>query len=53
MFKWMAGYRTYAAVAAMAAVAVAQAFGYPIPEWVYAVLGAAGLGGLRAATPSK
>jgi hypothetical protein len=49
MFGWLNGYRTYAAAAAMAAVAVAQAFGYPIPEWVYGVLGAAGLGGLRAA----
>lgn len=49
MFGWLNGYRTYIAAAAMAAMAAAQAFGYPIPEWVYAVLAAGGLGGLRAA----
>lgn len=49
MFKWLNGYRTYLSAAAIAAVAVAQAFGYPIPEWVLGVLGAAGLGSLRAA----
>lgn len=49
MFRWMKGYRSYLAAVAIAAVSVAQAFGYPIPEWVIGVLGAAGLGSLRAA----
>jgi hypothetical protein len=46
MFK---GYRTYIFAGAMAAMAFAQAMGYPIPEWVYALLGAGGFAGLRAA----
>jgi hypothetical protein len=49
MFGWFAGYRTYIFAAAMAAMAGAQALGYPIPEWVYALLGAGGFAGLRAA----
>ena len=49
MFRWFKGYRTYLAAAAIAAMAGAQALGYSIPEWAFAVLGAAGLGALRAA----
>ena len=49
MFGWLKGYRTYASAAAVAAMAFAQAMGYPVPEWAYALLGAAGLGALRAA----
>jgi hypothetical protein len=53
MFGWFVGYRTYLIAAAAAAMAAAQALGYPIPEWAYAILGAAGLGTLRAAVPPK
>ena len=49
MLGWMKGYRTYLSAAAIAAVALANAFGYYVPEWVIGVLGAAGLGSLRAA----
>lgn len=45
----MKGWKTYLAAAAMAAMAFAQAMGYPVPEWVYAVLAAGGFAGLRAA----
>ena len=49
MFKMFKGYRTYLSAAAIAAVAVANAFGFQIPEWVIPMLGAMGLGSLRAA----
>ena len=49
MLGWLKGYRTYLSAAAIAAVAVAQALGYAVPEWVIGVLGAVGLGSLRAA----
>ena len=49
MLGWLKGYRTYLAAAAIAVMAGAQALGYPIPEWVFGILGAAGLGALRAA----
>ena len=49
MFGWLKGYRTYLSAAAIGAVATAQALGYPVPEWVFLVFGAAGLGSLRAA----
>jgi hypothetical protein len=49
MFKWMTGYRSYAIAAAAAAIAAANALGYPVPEWVLILLGAGGLGALRAA----
>ena len=49
MFGWLSGYRTYIMAAAAAAVAAANAMGYPIPEWVVMAIGAGGLAGLRAA----
>ena len=49
MFGWLKGYRTYASAAVIAAMAFAQAMGYPIPEWAYMLAGASGLGALRAA----
>ena len=49
MFKWLKGYRTYLSAAAIAAVAVANAFGFPVPAWVLPLLGAGGLAALRAA----
>ena len=49
MFKWLAGYRTYASAAVIGAMAAAQALGYPVPEWAFMLMGAAGLGALRAA----
>lgn len=41
------GNKTYAVAVLAAAAAVAQAFGYTIPEYVWTLLGAAGLGSVR------
>lgn len=49
MFKWLSGYRSYLTAAAIAAAAAAQALGYPVPDWVFGILGAGGLAALRAA----
>ena len=41
------GKKTYVVAALAAAGAVAQAFGYAIPEYVWILLSAAGLGAVR------
>lgn len=46
MFK---GKKTYIVAALAAASAIASAFGYPTPEWVWPLLAAAGLGSVRSA----
>lgn len=43
------GKKTYITAAVAGAFAVAQALGYPIPEFVYVLLGAAGITTLRVA----
>jgi len=43
------GKKTYIIATAAAALAFAQAMGWAIPEWTYVILGALGLGTLRAA----
>jgi len=43
------GKKTYIVAALIAAGAGAQALGYVIPEWVWSLLGAAGLGAVRSA----
>lgn len=45
---WYMSKAIWAAVIA-GALGVVQAFGVPIPEWVYVILGAFGLYGLRKA----
>lgn len=45
------GYRTYASAVAMVGLAAAQFFGVAVPQEVWMILGAAGLGFLRAAIP--
>jgi hypothetical protein len=45
----LAGKKTYVIAAIAAATAAAQALGYSIPDWIYAVEGALGLGALRVA----
>lgn len=50
--KILKGKKTYATAAVAAALAFASALGYPIPEWIYALLGALGLATLRAAVPA-
>ena len=47
VFDKLAGKKTYLVAILAAAGAVAQAFGYSIPEWVWPLLGAAGLGAVR------
>ena len=45
------GKKTYITAAIAAAVAVAQALGHPVPDYVLTLLGALGLYGLRSAIP--
>lgn len=49
--EFLAGKKTYIVALVAAGMAFAQAMGYPIPEWVYAMLGAVGISTLRAAVP--
>lgn len=49
MMTFLEGKKTYIVSAVTIALAVAQALGYVIPEYVYALLGALGLGTLRVA----
>lgn len=49
MTEFFSGKKTYIVAALAGAGAVAQALGYPIPEWVWPLLGAAGLGSVRVA----
>ena len=49
LVAFLDGKKTYITALVAAGLAVAQALGYPIPEWVYALLGAAGLASLRVA----
>ena len=49
MLAKIQGKKTYIVAALAAAGAVAQAFGYTIPEYVWILLSAAGLGAVRAA----
>jgi hypothetical protein len=45
--KFFKGKKTYIVAAFAAAGAVAQAFGYEIPQFVWVLLSAAGLGAVR------
>jgi hypothetical protein len=47
--KFLSGKKTYIVAVYVAGLAVAQFLGYEIPEYVYALAGAAGLGTLRVA----
>jgi hypothetical protein len=44
-----AGKKTYIVAALAALGAVASALGYPVPEWAWLLLNAAGLGAVRQA----
>ena len=44
---WLKGKKTYITALVIGLLAAAQALGYPIPEWIYAILGGLGLGTLR------
>ena len=49
MLSFLKGKKTYIAAGLAGAAAVAQALGHPVPEYVFVLLGAAGLGSVRAA----
>lgn len=49
MLAFFEGKKTYISAGLIGVAAVLQALGYPIPEYIYAVLGAVGLGSVRAA----
>ena len=47
--NFLQGKKTYIIAILAAVTAAAQALGYVIPEWIYALEGALGLGALRVA----
>lgn len=49
MFKFLQGYKTYIMAFLIAVGAILKAYGIPIPIWVWTLLGAGGLGAVRAA----
>lgn len=49
MLSFFKGKKTYLAAGLAGVAAVAQALGHPVPEYVFILLGAAGLGSVRAA----
>ena len=49
MLEMLKGKKTYIVAALAAAGAVSQALGHPIPEYVWVLLSAAGLGAVRSA----
>jgi hypothetical protein len=57
IIKYLEGKKTYIVAAIVFVLGGLQAIGYPVPEYVYPLLGALGLGTLRAGvsktTPSE
>jgi hypothetical protein len=51
LIEFLKGKKTYIIALTAAALAFAQAMGWPIPEYVYVILAACGLGTLRASIP--
>jgi hypothetical protein len=49
ILNFLNGKKTYIVAFIAAATAAAQALGYTVPDWVYAIEGALGLGALRVA----
>jgi len=49
ILSFLNGKKTYVIAALAALTAAAQALGYTIPDWAYALEGALGLGALRVA----
>ena len=47
--KFLKGKKTYITAVAVAALALANFFGYQVPPWAWKLLGAVGLGSIRAA----
>jgi hypothetical protein len=53
IIDFLEGKKTYLTAIVTALFGAAQALGYEIPQWIYAVLGALGLGTLRAGLNRK
>lgn len=49
VLNFLNGKKTYISAVVVALTAAAQALGYVVPDWVYAVEAAAGLGAVRVA----
>lgn len=49
MLDFMRGKKTYLVAAVAAASAAAEALGHPVPQWLWPLLGAAGLTTVRSA----
>ena len=49
ILNFLSGKKTYLIALIAAATAAAQALGYVVPDWIYALEGALGLGALRVA----
>lgn len=49
LLNLLSGKKTYIIAAIAAATAAAQALGYTVPDWIYPIEGALGLGALRVA----
>jgi hypothetical protein len=49
LIEFLKGKKTYIIALVAAGIAFAQAMGWPIPEYVYVILGACGLASVRAA----
>ena len=53
LLEWLEGKKTYITMAALFIIGGLQANGVDVPDWTYAILGAIGLGSLRAAVARK
>ena len=53
IMEWLSGKKTYIVVILIGVVASAQAYGIVIPEYVWGILGALGLGAVRSGISKK
>lgn len=53
LISWLEGKKTFLVALVGAGLAFAQASGYVVPEWVFALLGSLGLTTLRLAVGSR
>ena len=49
IIEYLKGKKTYIVALTAAALAFAQAMGWPVPEYIYVILGACGIATMRAA----
>lgn len=53
MLDWLKGKKTYIVAAGIFAAYGLSGLGFIVPEWVYGMLGALGLGAIRAGVAKK